>query len=181
MSAPSDPADAACREALLRGFFEASLSGRVRRSLQIQSPTILPATPFATITAECVALYTDGYFFACVCLSQIVAEGITRHIYERLQLPLQSDHIARVKHLARAQGLTRELRRRFLRIHRHRHDFHHLNPTVPNERGRLQQEALEVATSLVEIEHELFRFDLADAGAIAPRSPLLWCAHTPKE
>ena len=173
MSQLPDALRRALLEPQLRAQFETSLSARVDRTLEIEPARILPVAPFAHVTFECHALYVAGHFFACICVCQVVAEGITKHIYERLALPFQRDHLTRVRHLARSHGLPRDIRRAFVRIHRHRNDYHHLNAQVPLQHSHLAEESRVVYSAFIAVLGGLFAYSIID-GAISPTHPQYW-------
>jgi len=57
----------------LRGECLSTINERVTRYLELDFIEVTPNEPFASISAECIRLYQDGYFFACIALCQAVA------------------------------------------------------------------------------------------------------------
>ena len=76
------------RAALERSLREICLSEigeRVNRYLEAKKlfPIAIPNAHFSPISSECMLLYRDGYFFACIALSQAVAEAIIRFLCKK--------------------------------------------------------------------------------------------------
>jgi len=67
----------------LRASYEATIEQRVDRYLEVSHQPITPNPHFADASAECIRLYTDGYFLSTVMVTQAVAEGIRRFVVER--------------------------------------------------------------------------------------------------
>ena len=58
----------------LKQDFSLTLNDRITRYFELDFIKITPNTHFASISAECILLYRDGYYLACIafhCLSAI--------------------------------------------------------------------------------------------------------------
>ncbi len=62
----------------------------------------------------------------------------------------------------------------FKEIWKDRNDYHHLNPTIPTERSKLQDIAKSKILTLHKIESQVFDFTLTKDGAISPRFSKYW-------
>ena len=67
----------------LRAQLEATIEQRVDRYIEVSHHPMTPNLHFAAALAECIRLYTDGYFLSAVMVTQAVAEGLRRFIVER--------------------------------------------------------------------------------------------------
>ena len=66
-----------------------TIGERVSRYLELDFTELVPnEQPFTPISAECILLYRDGYFFACIALCQAVAEAIVRFEVPPILVPL---------------------------------------------------------------------------------------------
>ena len=163
-------------EYILRSEFEQSLQQRIDRYLSANHQPILGNHHFAHASTECVHLYRDGYFIACITLSQSVAEGIIRFVRDRNGLPQVEKeskqqlavrlHDSGVISSAFAQALGR--------IHRSfRDDFHHMNAKVAEV--ELEPLAQRNIGDLAVIEREIFECSVAN-GTIVPKNARYWDA-----
>ena len=62
----------------------------------------------------------------------------------------------------------------FKEIWKDRNSYHHLNPTIPTEKSRLQDIAKSKIITLHKIESMVFEFTWTKDGAISPRYPKYW-------
>ena len=161
-------------EDTLRGECLSTISDRVSRYLELNFIEITPNEHFASISAECILLYRDGYFFACIALCQAVAEALVRFMCERSKFgaSISQDFKENVEKL-RKRNIKPDCSELLKEIWEGRHDYHHLKSEVPTERSRLQSIAKSKIIALHKVESEVFAFDVVD-GAIKPRYPKYW-------
>lgn len=161
-------------ERLIRAEFEQSLNERIDRYLSIGHQPIVANHHFADASTECVNLFRDGYFTACITLTQSVAEGIVKFVRERNGVP-QVEHESKQAVVERMRDLgilsqcfvdaVSRIRRSF------RDDFHHMNPKVAGI--ELEPLARRNIADLAAIEREIFECRVAD-GRLVPERPLYW-------
>lgn len=153
-----------------------SISERVDRWLEIHSPTIVPNTHFASASAECILLYRDGYFFACIALCQAIDEAMVRLICEKNGKGSKG-YVGFKKNIHELKALKDEIPadwiEAFERIWKDRNDYHHLNPKVPAEKGKLREIAKDKIITLLGVESKVFAFQMVQ-GAISPKYPRYW-------
>jgi hypothetical protein len=160
-------------EESIRQEFEGTLPERVTRYLEVKPHPIIPNTPFAAPSDECSLLFRDGHFYACIALTQAVAEAIVRHLCERNRWSPDKDFERNLDKLTRRGFISNELKQSFLSVWGNRNDYHHLNPSVETDRQRLQQLAREKAQLLAGIESEIFAFEVVN-GELVPKHPKYW-------
>ena len=156
--------------------FLASINDRISRYLELDFIQVVPNTHFAPITIECILLYRDGYFFACIALCQAVAEALLRFMCER------NDRGSKgfVKFKTNIRKL-RELKDKIPldwietleRVWENRNYYHHLNPDVPTQKEKLREIAKDKIVALLDIESKVFAFEWVD-GAIKRTQPEYW-------
>ncbi len=156
--------------------FLASINDRISRYLELGFIQVVPNTHFAPITIECILLYRDGYFFACIALCQAVAEALLRFMCER------NDRGSKgfVKFKTNIRKL-RELKDKIPfdwidtleRVWESRNYYHHLNPDVPTQKEKLRGIAKDKIVALLDIESKVFAFEWVD-GAIKRTHPEYW-------
>ena len=61
----------------------------------------------------------------------------------------------------------------FKEIWEDRNNYHHLNPTIPTEKSKLQDIAKSKIIALHKIESKVFEFNIV-GGAVSPRYPKYW-------
>jgi len=137
-------------EDTLRGECLSNISDRVSRYLELNFIEVTPNEHFASISAECILLYRDGYFFACIALCQAVAEALVRFMCERSKFgaSISQDFEENVGN-------------------------HHLKPKVPTERTKLQAIAKSKIIALHNVESDVFAFELV-GGVIKPKHHKYW-------
>lgn len=165
-------------ERRMRDNFERSLPTRMERHARIPVQTILPLEFFVEASRELRQLFIDERFYSCIVLAQSVAEGIARFIAEKKGVRVVNDYAAQVNLLQRDRqnpAISQKVFKAFKRVHgKDRNDFHHLNPTVPQDRRELDRRAEECLLSLYEIESEVFAFHPVDGGKIHLVHPEYW-------
>jgi len=173
----SERREIALRLAMERSLREDCLSTinkRVGRYLEVKRcfPSVIPYTHFSPVSGECVLLYRDGYFFACIALCQAVAEAIVRFLCERNGLPTSS-FCNDVGKLYKKRIVSSNCRAALGTVWEDRNDYHHLNPEVETDTKRLHDLAKEKIVSLGKVEEEVFKVDIVK-GKIRPRKPNHW-------
>jgi len=161
-------------EDTLKGNCLSTIGERVSRYLELDFIKITPNTHFASISAECILLYRDGYFFACIALCQAVAEALVRFICERSKFgaSISEDFEENIEKL-RKRNIKPDCSELLKEIWEGRHDYHHLNPKVPTERIKLQAIAKSKIIALHKVESEVFAFEWV-GGAIKMKYPKYW-------
>lgn len=149
---------------------------RISRYLELDFIKVTPNTHFAPITIECILLYRDGYFFACIALCQAVAEALARFICQRNGRG--SNHFVKFEtNIRKLKGLTDNIPldwiKMFERIWEERNDYHHINPEVPTQKDKLREIAKEKIVALLDVESKVFASELVD-GAIKRTHPEYW-------
>ena len=151
-----------------------TISERVTRYLELNFTKVTPnEQPFAPISAECILLYRDGHFFACIALCQAVAEALARFLCERNGWNATDDFKKNTLILLRRRKVTPDCYKCFKEVWKGRNDYHHLNPKVPTKRIKLQGIAKSKMIALHDVESEVFAFEWV-GGALKPRYPKYW-------
>jgi len=157
----------------LRAKAESFIEQRVDRYIEASHHGMIPHHHFAPASAECISLYTDGYFYSTVMVAQSVAEGISRFIAERngIEFDKKMSGPRILDLLIEKRVISKEYRDAFGRLWERRNDVHHMKPTVddipfPDLAKRSIQD-------LAAIEQEVFAFTLS-AGKIVPANPKYW-------
>ena len=158
----------------LKQDFIGTLDERISRYQELDYIKVIPNAHFASVSAECVLLYGDGHFLACIALCQAVAEAIVRLMCERSKFPsISKDYEKNVEKLQK-RGIEPDCSELFKEIWKGRNDYHHLNPEIPTERSKLQDIAKSKITTLHKIESKVFDFTWTKDGAISPRYSKYW-------
>lgn len=153
--------------------FIGMLNERISRYQELDFVKITPNAHFASVSAECILLYRDGYFLACIALCQAVAEAIVRLMCESSKFTsISNDYEENVEKLHNRK-VKPDCNQLFKEIWVGRHDYHHLNPGIPTERSKLQEIARSKIATLHKIESTVFEFAIKD-GAILPKYPKYW-------
>ena len=159
-------------EHTLRGECLSTISERVTRYLELDFIKVTPNEHFASISAECVRLYRDGYFFACIALCQAVAEAIVRLLCTKSGFKADKVFEKNIDTLRRRK-IKPDRSELLEEIWKGRDDYHHLNPKVPTEREKLQAIAKSKMIALHGVESGVFAFERV-GGAIEPKHPKYW-------
>ena len=170
------------REAIKRAELEhtlkadclSTINDRVSRYLELNFIEVTPNEHFASVSAECILLYRDGYFFACIALCQAVAEALVRFMCERSKFgaSISQDFEENVEKL-RKRKIKPDCSKLLREIWEGRHDYHHLKPNVPTDRTKLQSIAKNKIITLHKVESEVFAFEWV-GGAPKPKYPKYW-------
>ena len=156
--------------------FLTTKNDRISRYLELDFIKVTPNTHFAPITIECMLLYRDGYFFACIALCQAVAEALARFICERNgsgsnRFVKFETNIRKLKQLT--DNIPLDWIEMLERIWEGRNDYHHINPEVPTQKDKLREIANEKIVALLDVESKVFAFEWVD-GAIKRTHPEYW-------
>ena len=159
-------------EHTLKGEYLSTISERVTRYLELNFIKIIPNEHFSSISAECILLYRDGHFFACIALCQAIAEVIVRLMCEKSGFRANKVFEKNIDTLHRRK-IKPDCNELLEEIWKGRDDYHHLNPKVPTEREKLQVIAKSKILALHSVESEVFAFEWV-SGAIKPKYPKYW-------
>jgi len=166
----------AIRRAELEHTLQAECLGtkgnRIARYLELDFIEVTPNAHFASISAECILLYRDGYFFACIALCQAVAEALVRLLCIKSSFRPSKVFGKNIEKL-RERKIQPDCSELLEEIWKGRDDYHHLNPRVPTERTKLQEVAKNKIVALHNVESEVFSFEWV-GGAIKPKYPKYW-------
>jgi hypothetical protein len=159
----------------LQSEFEQSIDARIERYRSVDHQRFIGNHHFAHASHECLLLYRDGYFTACIMMTQAVADGILTFVSERNGVH-QADRETKQSLASRMQQsdiLNYEFVEAFCRIQRSfRNDLHHMNPPVA--KIALEPIARKNIESLASIEREIFGIDTGPEGLLIPRQPKYW-------
>ena len=159
----------------LRSSFEASIEQRVDRYIEVSPQEIIANHHFGVASAECISLYTDGYFLSTVMVTQAVTEAIRRFVVERNEIKpdegMDGPQIAEV--LVKKGIISKDCADAFNRIwESFRNDVHHMHPKVATiDFPGLAKRNIH---NLTAIEREIFAFDFSTN---TPRYPKYWDAR----
>ena len=165
-------------EQLIRGIFEATLGERIARRLRVKPHSIIPDHYFSAASVECRELYVAGHFYGCISLIQAVAEAVSRFIAEMNKCKPGGDPADRVDMLHTRKFMSEAAVKAFHEIWEDRNDYHHLNPKIEKDRGRLESRAEECVRAWASIETECFAFSTVK-GKLSPKYPKYWPQNTP--
>lgn len=160
-------------EEALRQECLGSVSERITHYLELNFTQLTPNAHWASISAECILLYRDGYFLACIALCQAVAEAIVRDLYRKNFNKVSSSFENSINKLCSKGKISLDCRTALEEIWKERNNYHHLNPEVPTEKIKLQATAKSKMTALHNVESEVFAFEWV-GGAIKPKYPEYW-------
>ena len=158
----------------LKEEFVATLDERISRYQELDFIKIVPATHFASVSSECIHLYRDGYFLACIALCQSVAEAIVRLMCNRNCFNSVADDFLKNIGLLKRRNIEPDCDDMFRDIWTGRNDYHHLNNSIPGERQKLQAIALSKLRLLNGIDAKVFAFEWAESGGISPKYSKYW-------
>jgi len=157
----------------LKQDFLASIDDRISRYLELDFIPVVPNTHFAPITIECIQLYRDGYFFACIALCQAVAEALLRFMCERNGIGNKGFE-TNICNLSKLKDKIHPDWIKILkRVWKNRNDYHHLNPDVPTQKEKLNKIAKDKIVSLLGVESKVFAFEWV-SGRIKRTHPEYW-------
>jgi hypothetical protein len=157
----------------LKQYFLATLDERISRYQELDFIKITPNAHFASVSAECILLYRDGHFLACIALCQAVAEAIVRLMCERSKFSsISNDYEKNVEKLYK-RNIKPDCNELFKEIWKSRNEYHHLNPEIPIEKNELHELAKSKILTLHRIESTVFEFTIIN-GTISPKYLKYW-------
>ena len=157
----------------MRQLFEQRLTERIRRHLEIKPHPIVANYHFSPVSAECIELFRDGYFYGCIALVQAVAEALVRFLCEKNGWRAKKVFEKNVEKLSTRNFISKEAKGWLIKTWSKRDDYHHLNPSMESDRQTLEALAKEKVELLKNVEAEIFHFTIID-GRIAPKQPKYW-------
>jgi len=151
-----------------------TLQVRAQRFLKVKPHGIVPYTPFAPVSAECISLFQDGHFYGCIALTQSVAEAIARFLCQKNSWEPDKVFEKNIKKLSVRKFISVGIKDNFLKIWKKRDDYHHLNPSIETDRFELEKMAYEKILLLNQIESEIFKFSISEEGNLIPDNKKYW-------
>ena len=136
---------------------------------------IIPNHYFAQASSECQTVFENRCYFACISLCQSLAEAYARFMYEVWSGKKPDDNFYGNITKMRASKVQPDVADLLNSIYggQQRHDFHHLNNTVPTEYQQLQSMATEKIDTLNKVESQVFEQRYV-GGKLWPRYPQYW-------
>lgn len=153
--------------------FSLTLEDRIKRSLELKPHNIIPNSHFAAVSAECFRLYRDGYYYGAISLSQSIAEALVKFLRKTHGDKPDKVFEKNLEKLVTRGFITKELAAHFNNIWKERDDYHHMNPSVEQDRLKLELLAKSKLEDLKKIEAELFAYS-AKEGKLIPKFPKYW-------
>jgi len=143
-------------EQSIKQEFEETLADRVARYLQISSSSFAPSAQFSAASFECSLLFRDGYFYACIALSQSIAESLVRSFCHKNGWEAGKNFQANVEKLCVRGIISDKGGKALVKIWEKRNDYYNLNPNLTPDRRALESLAREKIRFLVEAEKEIY-------------------------
>jgi hypothetical protein len=154
---------------------ESRLSGRAERAARTSVHGIIPSHFFSPVSSECRDVFIDGHYYAAISLAQAVAEGLARYLGDFHKVGAKKDPAQRVKRLRSNDVISQQVLDAFLRIWGNdRNTFHHVNRDIQNDHQELERRAEECVNALLEIESDVFGYEISMDGKIVPKTPEYW-------
>ncbi len=127
---------------------------------------IIPNHYFSYVSSECQLLFESGYYYGCIALCQTVAEALARFMYEKWTGNQPSSKFEVNIRKIKTESVQPDVSELLANIHggQQRHDFHHLNKTVPIEYKELQNIATDKINLLNRVESEVFKSEFTEKG-----------------
>ena len=121
----------------LRGEFEATITDRVGRYLEVKPHEIIAHTHFSQVSTEISALFRDGQFYGCIALSQAVGEALVRYMCQKNGFRPAKGFESNLDKLHKRRFLSATVKSQLTELWRGRDDYHHLNSTIEQDRHKL--------------------------------------------
>ena len=138
------------RRQQLKSHDQARLAGRADRATRTSVHGIIPGRFFAAASSECRDIFIDGHYYACISLSQAVAEGLARFLGDLHNVRAKNDPKKRVQRLLSKGVITGTACDAFDRIWGNdRNTFHHLNPDILTDYEELERRAEDYVNALL--------------------------------
>ncbi len=153
---------------------QARLADRQNRAARTSVHGMIPNEFFTAASSECRDVFIDGHYYACISLSQAVAEGLSKFLGTFHQVGAKKNPTERVQRLHSKGVVTERTLKAFECIWgTDRNTFHHLNPNITADHHALELRAEECVKALFVIESEIFAVDFVD-GKVSPKYPEYW-------
>lgn len=154
---------------------EARREARAARASRTRVHEIIPSHFFAGASTECREAFIDGHYYSCISLAQALAEGLSRFLNTFHSVGAKHDPPVQMRRLNKKGALSDGALRAFQRIWGNdRNTFHHMNHDIPTDSQALEARAEECVNALLEIESELFAYDVVEGGKLSPKKPEYW-------
>jgi hypothetical protein len=164
-------------EDAIRNEVLGTLSERAERWIEVRGLPMIPdGRPFAAPSVECRALFRDGYYLGCIALTQTVAEAIVRYVWQikHGKKPIKSPEFEKsLEDLSSRGFITADTKDKIERIWDGRNNYHHLNPSVETDCGKLETVAREKLLLLGDVEKVFFDFSVSN-GYLVPKNTEFW-------
>ena len=161
-------------EETLRDHFDLTIDRQVQRHIRAKVYGIIPLDFFSAASAECKNMYVAGSFYGCITLCQSVAEGLSKFLAEKNDIPVKKVFTDRIGRLSNDGVISDTAADAFNAVHgKDRNDFHHLNKDIEQDNQKLDERALECLDALFTVESEVFACDMPD-GRIQPKNEKYW-------
>jgi len=154
--------------------YQQNIEQRAKRYLSVRPHKIIPFTHFAAVSAEVYKLFRDGHFYGAIALTQAMSEALVRFMCKCNSFRSEKNHEKNVDKLFQRKFIEKELKDKLLELWNNRHDYHHLNYSIEQDRQKLELLAQEKIKLLNEIESIVFAFTINNSGAIVPQQPKYW-------
>lgn len=147
--------------------------------METNKQPIIPNHYFAQASSECQTVFENKCYFATISLCQSLAEAYARFMYEAWSGKKPDDKFYGNIKKMRAIKVQPDVADLLNSMYggQQRHDFHHLNPTVPTEYQKLQSIATEKINTLNRFESQVFEQKYVN-GMLWQKYPQYW--KTPK-
>jgi hypothetical protein len=171
------------REALMRGHFESSIPGRIRRASSVRLQNIIPAHWFSAAASECAGMYIAGFFYGAISVSQAYVEALSKHLAEFHSVRVGKDAAERCRRLNSAGVISTAALNAAVNILTDRNGFHHLNKDVEQDYLTLEARAAECINLIHLLESEVFAFSIAEdkPGQLVLAKPEYWPSLGPDQ
>jgi len=164
----------------LRQHYDARLAGRAERAARTEVHGVIPNHFFSAASSECRDVFVDGHYYGCISLAQAVAEGLARFLGDIHHVGAKKDPQQRVHRLHTKGAISQAALDAFARIWGNdRNTFHHMNRDIRTDHAGLERRAEECVKALLEIESEVFAFEIEN-GKIIPKKVMYWPKSDPE-
>ena len=143
-------------EQSIKQEFERTLADRAARYLQISSCSFAPSAQFSAASLECSLLFRDGYFYACIALSQAIAASLVRSLCLQNGWEPAKNFQNNVEKLCLRAIIPDKAGKFLAKIWEKRNDYYKLNPNLVADRQTLEDLAREKVRLLAEAEKEIY-------------------------
>lgn len=143
-------------EQSIKQELERTLAERVGRYLQISSCSFGPSAQFSAASVECGLLYRDGYFYACIALSQAIADSLVRSLCLQNGWEPARNFQSNVEKLCLRGVISDQAGKYLAKIWEKRNDYYNLNFNLAVDRQVLEDLAREKVRLLAQAEKEIY-------------------------